>query len=136
MKKFRRTIKVNDLKISDMMKMQQELWEKNKDKWLPIEAKYGRNYILWLIEELGETIAIIKKKGDNAIMENENVRVAFVEELSDVLMYYIEILRRYNITPCELSRVFVDKHNRNMKRDYLTEYSDKYESNNNKKKNC
>lgn len=56
MKKFRRTIKVNDLKISDMMKMQQELWEKNKDKWLPIEAKYGRNYILWLIEELGETM--------------------------------------------------------------------------------
>ncbi|MCM1048291.1 MAG: nucleotide pyrophosphohydrolase [Clostridiales bacterium] len=118
---------MKDLKISDMMKMQQELWEKNKDRWSPIEAKYGRNYILWLIEELGETIAIIKKKGDNAIMENENVRVAFLEELSDVLMYYIEILRRYHITPCELSKAFIDKHIRNMKRDFFSEYSDKYE---------
>lgn len=136
MEKVKRAIVVNDLKISDMMEMQQELWEVNKDKWLPIEAKYGRNYILWLIEELGETIAIIKKKGDNAIMKNENVRVAFLEELSDVLMYYIEILRRYNITPCELSRAFIDKHNRNMKRNYLSEYSSKYEENSNEKEKC
>ena len=120
---------MDDLKISDMIEMQQKLWEKNKEKWLPIEAKYGRNYILWLIEELGETIAIIKKKGDSAIVENENVRAAFLEELSDVLMYYIEILRRYNITSCELSRAFADKHHRNMKRDYSLEYTEKYERN-------
>ena len=52
-----------DIKISDMMKMQMELWELNKDNWSPMEAKYGRNFLLWMIEEMGEVISIIKKKG-------------------------------------------------------------------------
>ena len=56
-----------DINFSEMMKMQKELWEVNKDKWSPMEAKYGRNFLLWMIEEMGEVISIIKKKGDNAI---------------------------------------------------------------------
>ena len=120
-------IQLYDLRISDMMKMQQELWEINKDKWTAIEPQYGRNYLLWMVEEMGEAISIIKKKGDNAIMANENVRAAFLEELSDILMYYIEVLRRYNITSCEISQAFICKHNQNMKRNYCSEYSDMYE---------
>ena len=92
-----------DLNISDMMKMQLELWEVNKDRWSPMEAKYGRNFLLWMIEEVGEVIAIIKKKGDNAIMEDESIRSSFVEEMSDVLMYYNETLLRYGITAEEIS---------------------------------
>ena len=51
-----------DIKISDMMRMQMNLWEQHKDTWSPMEAKFGRNFILWMMEEMGECIAIIKKK--------------------------------------------------------------------------
>lgn len=114
-----------DLNISDMMKMQLELWEVNKDRWSPMEAKYGRNFLLWMIEEMGEVIAIIKKKGDNAIMEDESIRASFVEEMSDVLMYYNETLLRYGITAEEISSAYVKKHNKNMGRNYKEEWKKK-----------
>lgn len=90
---------MSDLKISDMMSMQKKLFELHKDTWPPMEAEYGRHFILWMIEEIGESIAIIKKKGDAAIMEDESVRRAFCEEMSDVLMYFNDTLLRYSITP-------------------------------------
>jgi hypothetical protein len=52
-------IKMNDIKISDMLNMQKDLYEMHKDKWTPLEAEYGRNFIHWIIEEIGECIAII-----------------------------------------------------------------------------
>ena len=103
-----------DIKISDMMRMQMNLWEQHKDTWSPMEAKFGRNFILWMMEEMGECIAIIKKKGDSAIMREASVREAFVEEMSDVLMYYFDTLLRYGVTP------------ENMGRDYQREYNNKY----------
>lgn len=117
-----------DIKISDMMDMQMELWEANRDKWSPMEAKYGRNFLLWMMQEMGEVISIIKKKGDNAIMKNEEVRKAFVEEMSDVLMYYNDTLLRYGITSDEISAAYINKHNKNMKRDYQGEYKKLLES--------
>ena len=117
-----------DIKISDMMEMQIELWKKHQDTWSPMEAEYGRDFILWMIEELGETIAIIKKKGDTAIMEERSVRSAFVEEMSDVLMYYIDTLLRYGVSPEELSAAYLDKHAKNMGRNYIAEYLSKYTS--------
>lgn len=119
-----------DIKISEMMGMQKELWEVNKESWSPMEAKYGRNFLLWMIEEMGEAISIIKKKGDNEIMTNEEVRKAFVEELSDVLMYYNETLLRYGITANEISTAYIEKHNKNMKRNYKEEYKKIFEEKN------
>lgn len=116
---------MTDLKISEMMKMQYALWEKNKDKWSPLEPKYARNSMLWIVEELGEAIAIIKKKGDEEIMNNPEVRKHYVEELSDVLMYFNDMLVSYGITADEISTAYIDKHNKNMNRDYETEYSNK-----------
>lgn len=110
-----------DLKISEMMRLQQELFELHKDKWSPIKPEYGRQFFLWMMEEMGEAIAIIKKKGDRAIMEEPIVRAAFCEEMSDVLMYYHDILLRYNITAEEISNAYQQKHDRNMKRDYAAE---------------
>ena len=114
-----------DIKISDMMRMQMNLWEQHKDTWSPMEAKFGRNFILWMMEEMGECIAIIKKKGDSAIMREASVREAFVEEMSDVLMYYFDTLLRYGVTPEEISNAYVAKHNKNMGRDYQREYNNK-----------
>ncbi len=109
---------MSDIKISDMMKMQKELWEKNKEKWSPMTPEYARNSMLWMIEEIGESIAVIKKKGDKAIMENEEVRKYFLEEMSDVLMYYFDTLLRYEVKPEEISDAYVSKFTTNTDREY------------------
>lgn len=33
---------MEDLRFSDMMKMQYELWEKHKDEWTPLEPQFAR----------------------------------------------------------------------------------------------
>ena len=114
-----------DLSISQMMRMQQELFEPHKDKWHPMEPEYGKDFILYMVEEIGEAIAIIKKKGSTAIMEDEGVRQAFLSEMADVLMYYHDVLLRYHVTPEEISQAFARKHCFDMERDYETEYRDK-----------
>ena len=94
---------MKDLSISEVIRMQEQLWEKNKDYWKPISPEYGKNYILWMIEEVGECISIIKKKGDLAIIDDPIVRAAFLEEMGDILMYYVEVMRRYQISSKELT---------------------------------
>ena len=111
-----------DLKISQMLKLSYNLWEKNKDKWSPMEAEHARSFILYMIEEIGEAISIIKKKGEVEIMNNPEVRVHFVEELGDVLMYFMDVLNRFNISYEEFSRSYVKKYLKNINRDYEEQY--------------
>lgn len=115
-----------DLSISQMMRMQQELFEPHKDKWSPMEPEYGKDFILYMIEEIGEAIAIIKKKGSAAIMEDPAVRDAFLAEMADILMYYHDVLLRYHVMPEEISQAFAKKHNHDMSRDYTKEYKEQY----------
>ncbi len=114
---------MKDLKVSEMMAMQTALWAVHSDSWSPMEPKYGRDFILWMIEEIGEAASIIKKKGDHAIMSDQDVRHAFIEEMGDVLMYYFDALLRYGITAHELSAAYCEKHDRNMGRNYEDEYA-------------
>ncbi len=113
---------MKDIKISDMMKMQMSLWECNKEKWSPMEPKYGRDSLLWMIEEIGEVIAIIKKKKENEIMENKEVREKFVEEIADVYMYLTDTLLRYGISADELGEIYLEKHKKNMGRNFTEEH--------------
>lgn len=113
---------MKDLKLSEMIAMQRELYEVNKDNWNPLEAQYGKDSFLWMIEEMGECIAIIKKKGYESIEEDIQVREHFVEEMADVLMYYSQVLLRFGITAEELADVTFKKHNKNMKRNFVKEY--------------
>lgn len=43
---------MNDIKISDMMAMQKELYELHKDSWPPMEPEYGKDFILYMIENV------------------------------------------------------------------------------------
>ena len=115
-----------DLSISQMMQLQKELFEPHKDKWHPMEPEYGKDVILYMIEEIGECIAILKKKGSTAVMEDPAVREAFLSEMADVLMYYHDILLRFHVTPEELSRAYASKHNYDMRRNYESEYKEQY----------
>lgn len=100
----------------EMQKLQRELQERYKDKWEDICPETAKNKVLWLMIELGEAADIIKKDGDSAIMNNDIIRKHFIEEMSDVLMHFNDILLCYDITIDELKQVYLDKHHRNMNR--------------------
>lgn len=114
---------MNDIAMSEMQAMQRELWEQNREKWSPLEPYFARNSILWMMEELGEVISLIKKREEADIVKNPATHSAFVEELADVLMYYNDVLLRYGITPGELGEAYRRKHAKNMGRDYEGEYA-------------
>lgn len=113
-----------DLQVSEMLDMSYKLWEKHKDEWSPMEPKYGKDFVLYMIEEIGEVIAIIKKKRTDKIMNDVEVREHFIEELGDVMMYFADILNRYNISPEEFSKKYLKKFEKNMERDYKKQYED------------
>ncbi len=115
-----------DLSLSQMMQMQETLFELHKEKWFPLEPEYGRDSILFMVEEIGEVIAILKKRGNRTVVENEGVRDAFLEEMADVLMYYNDVLLRFHVSPEEISNAYLRKHERNMHRDFAKEYKEKY----------
>lgn len=110
------------INIEAMLKMSQDLWEKNKNNWSPMEPEYGRTFILYMIEEIGEVISIIKKKGENQIMENPEVRERFIEEMCDVMMYYSDVLNRFGISSKEYSEVYNKKFQSNITRDYKVDH--------------
>lgn len=115
-----------DLSISEMLRLQRELFEPHKDSWYPLEPEYGKDSILYMVEEVGEVIAVLKKKGSAAVMDNPAVREAFLSEMADVLMYYHDVLLRFHVTPEEISEAFLKKHSYDMSRDYTKEYEDQY----------
>ena len=119
---------MNDIKISDMMDMQHQLYEAHRDKWSPRSPQNAREFMLFLMEEFGEVVAIYKKKGNDSIMEDPAVRSHFCEEMADVLMYFTEVLLCYGITPEEFSSAYIEKHCRNMGRNFTGEYKNLYET--------
>ena len=91
-----------------------------------MEPNAAKNHLLYMVEEMGECISIIKKKGIDEIMKNEAIRNRFTEEMADVLMYYIEVLNRLEISAEEFSKAYIAKHQRNLSRDYMEENKKKY----------
>ncbi len=110
--------------IAEMLNMSRELWEKNKDKWSPMSPEYGRDFILYMIEEVGEVISIVKKKGEAQIMEDSQIRERFVEEMCDVMMYYSDVLNRFEISQEEYSRIYRDKFRKNVGRDFVKDHQE------------
>ena len=107
---------MNNFSMEEMQKLQQELQEKYKDKWEPIAPETGKNKLLWLMIELGEAADIIKKDGASKIAEDAQVRRHFIEEMADVMMYYNDVLLCFDISVDELKDVYLEKHQKNMKR--------------------
>lgn len=106
-----------DGKISEFLKMQHDLaiekgWIENRT---PEHAPFS---ILWSIDELGEAIAIIKKKGAEGIMNNESVRAHFVEEVADTFMYLFDMMESYGITADEFTDAYVRKYEKNLGRNW------------------
>lgn len=107
---------MEDFGFKEMRNIQLELQEKYKDKWKPLSPELGAEQLLWLMIELGEVADVIKKQGNQKIMEDREVRTHFIEEMADVMMYYNDVLLCYDISIEELKKVYLEKHERNMKR--------------------
>lgn len=107
---------MEDFGFKEMQEIQKELQEKYKGRWEPVCVETGKNKLLWLMAELGEVIDIIKKQGNQKIMEEEKVRTHFIEEMADVLMYFNDVMLCYDISVEELKKVYLEKHYRNMGR--------------------
>ena len=112
---------MKELKISEMLESQYKLWEMHKDSWEPMEPKQARNSLLYMIEEIGEVISVIKKQGEDEIMNNSGVREHFVVELADVFMYYMDVMNRFKITAVELTDAYRKKNEYNLTRDYVSD---------------
>ena len=104
------------MSFDEMQNMQKELHQKYLEKWGPLSPKLGRELLLWMIGEAGEVADIIKKRGDALILEDETTRHDFVEEMSDVLMYFNDVMLCYGVTPEELAETYQKKHDKNMSR--------------------
>ena len=110
-----------DLKISELLGMQRELQDKYEAKWGGTLPERGALQLLWGIGEIGEVIDIIKKRGADEIMRDPVTRAHLVEEMSDVMMYLLDVMLCYGVTAEEYSEAHAKKHERNMHRDYVSE---------------
>ena len=116
-----------DLTLSQIVAMQKALFDLHAQEWSPLEPEYVKDSLLYMMEEVGEVIAIIKKRG-GAVVEKPEVRAAFLEEMADVLMYYTDVLLRYHVTPEEFAEAYPKKYSRNMGRDFTKEYKELYQN--------
>ena len=107
---------MEEFTINEMQEMQRILQDKYKNKWEAIGPDTGKNKLLWMIGEIGEVIDIVKKHGGHRACADEAIRMALVEEMADVLMYYNDVMLCYGITPEELKQAYQKKFERNMTR--------------------
>ncbi len=102
------------LDLQELQQLQRALQDRYAGWWEPVDPDHGKNKMLWMLAELGEAIQIVKRKSSDDIMQQEDVRRDFIEELADVLMYFNDILLCYGITPEEFEEIYRAKHSRNM----------------------
>ena len=110
-----------DIRMGEMMEMRRDALEKRPEwpRFIPSEAKHN---LLWMIEEVGELAAILRKFGDLYIICNQKMRQHYVEEVVDVFFFLLNSMLCLGIDADEFTEAFRRKHERNMRRDYNAEY--------------
>lgn len=112
--------------MSEFLGMSKALWHENKDQWAPMTPEHANNSILYMIEEIGEVISIVKKKKTPELMSEGAARDHLIEEFCDVLMYFSDALNRFDISPEEFAQAYRKKHNKNLGRDFENEHKQSY----------
>lgn len=106
-----------DCTISDFLKMQHDLAVEKG--WIYDRNPEGGPFsLLWSMDELGEAIAIIKKKGTDGIMNTPAVREHFVEEVADHFMYMFDMMECFGITGEEFTDAYLKKWEHNIGRSW------------------
>ena len=107
---------MRDLTISQMQQMQTQLQQRYLEKWGGLSPEKSIEKMLWLHGELGEASDILKKAGIHAVMSDPETRRRFVEEMCDAMMYLNDVFLCCDITPEEISEVYTQKFETNMRR--------------------
>lgn len=104
------------LDFNKMQALQIQFQELNKGKWQELCPEVGRDRILYMMIEAGEMADVIKKRGDEPIMNDSEVRAHFVEEMCDTLMFFNDVMLCYKITPTEIEKAYTEKFAKNLSR--------------------
>jgi len=110
------------LSIHDLMKIQLALQEKYKGIWEGDSPETAKNHLLYAVEEIGEVSAILKKRGAQAVVENEEVKARFCEEMADVFMYLTDVMICCGVSADEFEAAYRKKAEHNLKRDFVKEH--------------
>lgn len=108
---------MSTMNFSEMFRLQEELQARHPE-WGGLPPERARNQLLWTFEEMGEIVAIFKKKSLDEMLEKGSVRDCFLEEVCDVFMYLSDMLLCMGVTPEELTEAYRGKFRYNMKRDW------------------
>lgn len=106
-----------DLSFTEMFEMQDKLYEKH-DWWLQRTPENAHKKFLYMFEEMGEVVSIIKKQGDDNILNDAEIRAHFIEECTDIMMYFNDMLKAYNFKAEDISKAYVEKFEKNLNREY------------------
>ena len=104
------------LTVDEQLEMQRALQEQYHKIWSPLKPEQGAHQLLWGIIEAGEAADIIKKMGDQAILDDPKVRHDFIEEMADIVMYLNDVFLCYGITAEDYAEIYRAKFERTMKR--------------------
>lgn len=107
---------MKSLDLEAILEMQRALQEKYQDRWTKLSPQSACRTFLWMIGEVSEAADILKKDGEDQVMQPGPVRAHFIEELCDVLMYFGDVLLCFGIDPQTFCEAYVQKHSRNMNR--------------------
>jgi len=118
--------KADDLHIEDLYTMQVRLQKQFEAKWGGITPTRTKEQLLWLVGEVGEVVDILKKNSMQKIATHPELKEHLAEELADVSMYLFDVLLCSGISREDFSRVYLEKHLKNMGRDYTAEHIQKY----------
>ena len=108
--------------VQDFMDIQHELQEKYKGVWEGDSPETAKHHLLYAVEEIGEVSAILKKRGAQAVVDDDAVRAHFCEEMADVFMYLTDVLLCCGVKAEEFERAYRAKADRNLKRDFPEEH--------------
>lgn len=108
--------------IQDLMDIQNELQEKYRGVWEGDSPETAKHHLLYAVEEIGEVSAILKKRGAQAVVDDEAVRDHFCEEMADVFMYLTDVLLCCGVKAEQFERAYRKKADRNLKRDFPKEH--------------
>jgi len=111
------------LTIRDLLDIQTALQEKYRGVWEGDHPETAKAHLLYAVEEIGEVSAILKKRGAQAVVDDETVRAHFCEEMADVFMYLCDVMLCCGVTAEEFERAYRGKAERNLKRDFVGEHA-------------
>jgi len=112
---------MSGLTLQEMYDISQDWHDRHVGKGAPFSPEKGRDKLLKVIEEYGELVSVVMKRGEDAIINDPAVRAALLEEFADVLGLLSDALLCYGVTDEEFSDAYRRKHRRNMDRDYSKE---------------